>query len=148
MKGLVKDGALPGIDPLALSRYDRPVPRYTSYPTALQFRVLEDRKSRSALLADLEDAEGPISLYIQIPYCRSLCWFCGCTRLATSNGALADRYLKCLEMEMALYAPLLRPGRKVRQLRLGGGSPNFLSVAQIRRLNILLKRHFEFERWR
>ncbi|MBK1879793.1 oxygen-independent coproporphyrinogen III oxidase [Pelagicoccus mobilis] len=134
-----------GLNPELIRKYNQPAPRYTSYPTALKFKTVEDRSSRSALLADLEDAEGPLSLYIHVPYCRSLCWFCGCAKIISTNTALADKYLDYLEIEIERYASLVRSDRKVVQLHFGGGSPNFLSVSQINRLSRMLRRAFTFD---
>lgn len=126
-------------------KYNQPAPRYTSYPTALKFRTLEDDSSRSALLADVEDATGPLSLYIHVPYCQSLCWFCGCAKIISTDNALADRYLDYLEKEIESYAALMKSERKVVQLHFGGGSPNFLSPQQIKRVDSMLKRSFSFD---
>lgn len=134
-----------GLNPELIRKYNQPAPRYTSYPTALKFKTLEDRSSRSALLADLEDAEGPLSLYVHVPYCQSLCWFCGCAKIISTNTDLADKYLDYLQIEIERYASLIRSGRKVVQLHFGGGSPNFLSVPQIERLAAMLRASFEFD---
>ncbi len=132
-------------DQALIEKYDYSGPRYTSYPTALKFKTVEDRSGRSALLADLEDAEGPLSLYVHVPYCRSLCWFCGCAKIISTDTSLADKYLDYLEMEVGRYAELVRKGRKVVQLHFGGGSPNFLSPKQIKRLSSILRQRFEFD---
>lgn len=134
-----------GLDAELIRKYNQPAPRYTSYPTALKFKTVEDRNSRSALLADLEDAQGPLSLYVHVPYCRSLCWFCGCAKIISTDNGLADRYLDYLEIEVSRYAGLIRSGRKVVQLHFGGGTPNFLSSSQIRRMAGILQSHFDFE---
>lgn len=134
-----------GLNADLIRKYNQPAPRYTSYPTALKFKTVEDRSSRSALLADLEDAQGPLSLYVHVPYCRSLCWFCGCAKIISTDTSLADKYLDYLEMEVHRYAALVREGRKVVQLHFGGGSPNFLSPKQIKRLSAILHGSFEFD---
>lgn len=69
-----------GLSADLIRKYNQPAPRYTSYPTALKFQTIEDERRGEALLGDLEDAEGPLSLYFHLPYCRSLCWFCGCAK--------------------------------------------------------------------
>ena len=134
-----------GLNHELIRKYNQPAPRYTSYPTALKFRMLEDHSSRSALLADFENARGPLSLYVHVPYCRSLCWFCGCAKIISTNTDLADRYLDYLEKEIRHYARSIQSGRKVVQLHFGGGSPNFLSVEQIYRLAAMLRNSFDFE---
>ena len=133
-----------GLNAELIGKYNRPAPRYTSYPTALKFRSVDDGFSRDALLADLEDADGPLSLYFHLPYCRSLCWFCGCAKIISTQTELADRYLDYLEMEIALYRPLIGRGRFAVQLHFGGGTPNFLSVEQIDRLSDLIHGNFQF----
>lgn len=133
-----------GLSADLIRAYNKPAPRYTSYPTALKFRNLDDSFSREALLADLEDADGPLSLYFHLPFCRSLCWFCGCAKVISTKTELADVYLDYLEKEIALYKPLLKQGRKAVQLHFGGGSPNFLSVAQLERLSDLIHSNFDF----
>ncbi|MDQ8186935.1 oxygen-independent coproporphyrinogen III oxidase [Pelagicoccus sp. SDUM812002] len=134
-----------GLSADLIRKYNQPAPRYTSYPTALKFKTIEDRSSRSALLADLEDAGGPLSLYVHVPYCRSLCWFCGCAKIISTDTSLADKYLDYLEVEVRRYSELIRKGRKVVQLHFGGGSPNFLSPKQIKRLSSILRGSFEFD---
>ena len=134
-----------GLNAELIRKYNRPAPRYTSYPTALKFRTVDDAVSGEALLADLEDARGPLSLYFHLPYCRSLCWFCGCAKIITTQTGMADRYLDALEKEIALYRPLIRSGRKAVQLHFGGGTPNFLSVEQIDRLSSIIHGSFSFE---
>ncbi len=133
-----------GLNADLIRKYNQPAPRYTSYPTALKFRSVDDVFSGEALLADLEDASGPLSLYFHLPFCRSLCWFCGCAKVISTNTGLADRYLDALEKEIALYQPLIREGRQAAQLHFGGGTPNFLSVGQIDRLGAMIHRNFEF----
>lgn len=138
-------GSTLGLDADVISRYNQPVPRYTSYPTALTFRSVDDAFSGEALVADLEDASGPLSLYFHLPFCRSLCWFCGCTKIISTKTALADRYLDLIEKEIALYRPLIRKDRKAVQLHFGGGTPNFLTPAQIDRMSSIIHANFEFE---
>lgn len=132
-----------GLSAELVRKYNQPAPRYTSYPTALKFKTVEDRSSRSALLADLEDARGPLSLYVHVPYCRSLCWFCGCAKIISTNTELADKYLDYLEIEIRRYAALIRSDREVVQLHFGGGTPNFLSPKQIGRMSRILRENFQ-----
>lgn len=132
------------VDAGLLQKYNRPVPRYTSYPTALEFRSIDDSDSASAFLADSERATGPLSLYIHLPFCKSLCWFCGCTKIISTDQSIADRYLDYLELEIDMVQPRIGVGRKVVQLHFGGGSPNFLSPEQISRLGAMLHARFDF----
>lgn len=127
-------------------KYNVPGPRYTSYPTAMQFT--EDF-SREAVLDDIRAINReprPLSLYFHLPFCQTLCWFCGCTTVITGDYSKAGVYLGYLEKELALTAPLLNPGSKAVQLHFGGGTPNFFNPARIRKLGDLIHSHFAFER--
>ncbi len=132
------------VDAELLHKYNRPAPRYTSYPTALEFRTIDDQASSEALLSDSEDASGPLSLYAHLPFCNSLCWFCGCTKIISTDQSIADRYLDYLEKEIDMVLPRVGSDRKVVQLHFGGGSPNFLSPEQITRLGRMLHSRFDF----
>ncbi len=130
------------IDLDLIRKYNRPGPRYTSYPTALEFTPEVDR---AALLDDLRSGGGPLSLYFHLPFCESLCWFCGCTTVITTNQGKADRYLDLLEKELALHQGLIDPARLAGQLHFGGGTPNFLTPGQIDRLSEIIHGRFRFE---
>lgn len=123
-----------------IEKYNYAGPRYTSYPTALEF-------SESYVEADFQRAvirypDRPLSLYVHIPFCHRLCYFCGCNKIVTRQLHKADRYLDVLEQEICQRAPLFRQ-RRVTQLHWGGGTPTFLNKAQITRLVTLLKQHFD-----
>jgi oxygen-independent coproporphyrinogen-3 oxidase len=124
-----------------ISKYDVPAPRYTSYPTALQFKPVNDPKP---LADEVAGWDGPLSLYFHLPFCESLCWFCACSSIITGDHAKADPYIDALEREMGLYLPLLKSGRKVEQMHLGGGSPDFFSPAQLERLLGVVRARFDF----
>ena len=125
-------------------KYNRPGPRYTSYPTALQFSEAADF---AFLENDAAVAEEPLSLYVHLPFCRSLCWFCGCTNEITTQSSRADRYLDFLEREIAHYCRSRKAALPpVVQLHFGGGTPNFLTASQLARLGELLHRAFSFEK--
>lgn len=124
-----------------ISKYNRPGPRYTSYPTALQFSPVEDPVP---LLEMTSGATEPLSLYFHLPFCESLCWFCACTTVITRSRDKADVYLDALEREMDRTLPYLNAGRrKVNQLHFGGGSPSFLTAAQLERLCGAIKARFQ-----
>jgi oxygen-independent coproporphyrinogen-3 oxidase len=125
-------------NPDLIQKYNRAGPRYTSYPTALQFH---NKVDTADLLRDLKATPGPLSLYLHLPFCESLCWFCACTTVITRNPDRVNGYLDALEKEIQLLAPHL-PAREVAQLHYGGGSPSFLEPEHIRRLNTLLAVHF------
>jgi oxygen-independent coproporphyrinogen-3 oxidase len=138
--------AVPGFDPALLARYDVAGPRYTSYPTAPQFRADFDETALRAIIraSNEEPIPRPLSLYVHIPFCTSPCFYCGCNRIITHDRNQADRYLERLYREIELIAPLFDRDRPLRQLHLGGGTPNFLDVAQMRELMESLARHFSF----
>ena len=144
MNAVSQVNPVPGLDSKLLRKYNQPVPRYTSYPTALKFCVIDDAESREAMYKDW-DHQRPLSLYFHLPFCKSLCWFCGCTKIISQKAASADTYLDYLEKEIAIVRPLLGENRKVVQLHFGGGSPNFLTPKQVDRLSALIHSNFEFE---
>lgn len=133
----------PDLDLDLLRKYDRPAPRYTSYPTAPLFSPQVPPKDLlDSLAAEGADASRPASLYFHLPFCETRCWFCGCTTVITKKHDAADGYLDDLERELDLLNPWLNPAQPVTQLHFGGGSPTFLTAAQIRRLGeIIHARH-------
>ena len=115
-----------------IAKYNRPGPRYTSYPTALKFEPVDDP---IPLLQQSSKSTSPISLYYHLPFCESLCWFCACTTVITLNKKLADGYIDALEIEQDLTIPYLNlENRTVNQLHFGGGSPSFQTPEQLDRL--------------
>lgn len=120
-----------GWDEGLLRRYDTNGPRYTSYPTALSFH---DHFTPSDLTQALERSnvsQRPLSLYVHIPFCRKICYYCACNKIATKNTALAEPYLTRLDREMVLTARHLDAVRPVEQLHWGGGTPTFLNLNQM-----------------
>lgn len=138
--------AVPEFDAALITRYDVAGPRYTSYPTAPQFRADFDEVAlRAAICASNEEPiPRPLSLYVHVPFCASPCFYCGCNRIITRDMAQADRYLERLYREIELIAPLFDRDRPVQQLHFGGGTPNFLDIARMRELMESLARHFSF----
>ena len=128
-----------------LVRHVRPGPRYTSYPPATEFHAGFTAAAAAAELERIQrdDAGAPISLYCHIPFCRTLCWYCGCNVIATSNRQRGLDYLDLLCQEIELVAGLLGPGRALAELSLGGGSPSFLPPAALRRLASVVAAAFE-----
>lgn len=124
------------LDIAFLKRYDTPGPRYTSYPTAPAFSSDFEKEAfrRAILKNNQQNPEGDLSLYFHIPFCDTLCYFCGCTMLVTRDPDKIERYLKALMAELNLVHPLLSDRRKVCQLHLGGGTPSYLSPDQVRRM--------------
>ncbi|HKS34537.1 MAG TPA: oxygen-independent coproporphyrinogen III oxidase [Enterobacteriaceae bacterium] len=125
-----------------IQKYNYSGPRYTSYPTALEFS--EDFGDAEFQQAVARYPERPLSLYVHIPFCHKLCYFCGCNKIVTRQQHKADQYLDALEQEILHRAPLFS-GRRVSQLHWGGGTPTYLNKAQITRLMTLLRSHFSFE---
>ncbi len=129
-------------DQAMLDKYNYSGPRYTSYPTAVEFH-------EAFTIADFDMAcakypERPLSLYVHIPFCHKLCYYCGCNKVVTRHSHKADEYLDMLELEIRQRASLLA-GRRVVQLHFGGGTPTFLTAPQITRLMTLIRQEFDFE---
>lgn len=116
-----------------------PVPRYTSYPTAAEFveESFEERQ-RAALAA----VRGTISLYLHIPYCQEICWYCGCNTGAANKGQRLAAYLEALHHEIELVSRLLHPSVRVSRIAFGGGSPNAIKPTDFVRLVDRLTLHF------
>lgn len=126
-----------------IRRYDRPGPRYTSYPTAVQFRP-DFGASDYVAAVEASRAAGaqPLSLYIHIPFCTSPCFYCACSRIITRSREKAERYLERLRREIEMQGALFGAERTVEQLHFGGGTPTFLDPGQLGRLMEHLARHF------
>ncbi|MBD3226098.1 MAG: oxygen-independent coproporphyrinogen III oxidase [Caldithrix sp.] len=129
-----------------LKKYDRPGPRYTSYPTAPYFHegVGSSRYMEHIDEVVQDKASQPISLYFHLPFCDTLCYFCGCNMLITHNPQRIDEYIDYLSREIEMLSRCLNGRRKVAQLHWGGGTPTHLSPDQIRRLGQAISRYFEF----
>ncbi len=119
------------------------LPRYTSYPPANRFNGSVGPGVASAALAALPP-DASLSLYLHIPYCQKLCWYCGCHTSVPTMADPVDSYVDALEIEIAQVAALLPTGPRVTRVHFGGGSPDILSPAQINRLFIALRRAFSF----
>ena len=136
------------ITPELLQRYDVAGPRYTSYPTADRFveafgeadyiQALQQRKE------GLASRVSPLSLYVHIPFCESLCYYCACNKIITKHHERAKIYLAYLRREVALHTALLGKGHSVSQLHLGGGTPTFLSDEELTELLDMLRSAFSF----
>lgn len=129
-------------DQTVLDKYNYSGPRYTSYPTALEFHEAFTVADYDMACAAYPDR--PLSLYIHIPFCHKLCYYCGCNKVITRHAHKADEYLDVLEAEIRTRASLLQ-GRRVTQLHFGGGTPTFLSKVQISRVMAILRGEFDFE---
>ena len=133
------------VSPELLRRFDVPGPRYTSYPTADRFveafgaddyiQALKQRRSGVAMAM-------PLSLYVHIPFCESLCYYCACNKIITKHHNRAEEYLRYLSREIDLHTAHVGVGQSISQLHLGGGSPTFLSDPELRELMAMLRRSF------
>ena len=127
-----------------LKRFDIPGPRYTSYPTADRFveafteadyiQALEQRRAGSMAL--------PLSLYVHIPFCESVCYYCACNKVITKHHEKASEYLRYLAREVELQVDHFGRGHSVSQLHLGGGTPTFLSDNELEDLMAMIRRNF------
>ncbi|MFZ7156818.1 oxygen-independent coproporphyrinogen III oxidase [Avibacterium avium] len=134
MTGTMWDSAL-------IQKYNYSGPRYTSYPTALEFNENYTEQDFQAAAARYPDR--PLSLYVHIPFCHKLCYFCACNKIITRHQHKADIYLDYLEKEIKNRAALFR-NRKVTQVHWGGGTPTYLTEQQSSRLMAMLREHFHF----
>jgi oxygen-independent coproporphyrinogen-3 oxidase len=132
------------VDLELVKKYNVAGPRYTSYPPATKFTEALKWPELAELLIENNRTERDLSLYFHIPFCETLCWYCGCTTVITLNHAQGDAYVRYLDKEMAQMSALLNPRRKAVQLHWGGGSPTFLTADEIRRLGESIRRHFPF----
>ncbi|WP_409284583.1 oxygen-independent coproporphyrinogen III oxidase [Pseudomonas protegens] len=125
-----------------IRRYDLAGPRYTSYPTAVQFNSQVGAFDLLHALRDSRKAQRPLSLYVHIPFCANICYYCACNKVITKDRSRALPYLQRLEQEMQLIACHLAPSQRVEQLHFGGGTPTFLNHDELRQLMALLRKHF------
>jgi oxygen-independent coproporphyrinogen-3 oxidase len=133
------------VDTRLIGKYDRPGPRYTSYPTADRFVEAYGTDKHRATLAS-RGLSGPVtalSLYVHLPFCDTVCFYCGCNKVVTRDRSKAAKYLRYLDREAALTACAMRGSRRVEQLHLGGGTPTFLSSDELRELMRILSTWFE-----
>ena len=127
-----------------VQKYNVAGPRYTSYPPATKFTDAFTWPVLAEKIAANNETERDLSIYFHIPFCETLCWFCGCTTVITKDHAQGPPYLDYLEKEVAQMAARLNPKRKVVQLHWGGGSPTFLTPDEIRKLGGIIRKHFKF----
>jgi oxygen-independent coproporphyrinogen-3 oxidase len=130
------------VDLELVQKYNVPGPRYTSYPPAPQFTDQVTWPEVAAKIAAAQDARRGLSLYFHIPFCESLCWFCGCTTVITTRREKSALYVQYLEKEMERMRARINPKRAVVQLHWGGGTPTFLPPEEIRRLGRSIARYF------
>ncbi len=138
------DGAEITLD--LLKKYDRPGPRYTSYPTAVEFNESYGEADYRASLAEADRASGePLSLYVHLPFCEERCSFCGCNVVITRKREVAAEYLRYLHQEIDLLAEHLPARRRLSQYHWGGGTPTYLSPAEMEALQRKVLEHFRID---
>jgi len=132
-------------DEALLKRYDTAVPRYTSYPAAPHFRPLSEQQYLQWISESNDCAQPlPLSIYIHIPFCSTVCFYCACTKIITANRKHSEPYLDRLLREIHLISNRIDTDRRVEQMHWGGGTPTFLSRTQMRILMDELKSRFRF----
>lgn len=119
-----------------LGKYDKPIPRYTSYPTVpyWESETIDAEKWKKSVAKTFEDEKGELSLYIHLPYCENLCTFCACNKRITKNHSVEDRYIAALLAEWKMYREVMKDKPVIREIHLGGGTPTFFSPANLQKL--------------
>lgn len=125
-----------------INRYDLVGPRYTSYPTAPQFQESFTETSLTNAITRSNQAQRPLSLYFHIPFCDSLCYYCGCNKIVTNNKSRSLPYIHRMIQELSLYADLFDNHREVKQLHWGGGTPTFIGDGEMSLLMHATRRLF------
>jgi len=135
-------------DEALIKRYDKSGPRYTSYPTAVQFHEQFTRDDyrhfceKSNLISQKSAQPTPLSLYFHIPFCNTVCFYCGCNKVVTKDRSKAAPYLSRVHKEIEMQAALFDKNRMVDQLHWGGGTPTFISHAEMQKLMDVTRQHF------
>ncbi len=142
--------AAPVLPEALLRRFDAPGPRYTSYPTADRFVETFGRDDlcnalRQRTHGAVAGGTVPLSVYVHIPFCESVCYYCACNKVITTHHERAAEYLDALDTEIDLVVAQARSGQPVSQLHFGGGSPTFLSDAELQRVVASLRRAFHID---
>lgn len=138
----------PVFDAEMVKRYGISGPRYTSYPTAVQFHegFDADLYRRHVAISNDQLIPAPLSLYVHLPFCHSLCYYCGCTKKVTRNELHGVKYLRQLAQEIAQQAALFDSDRKVTQLHFGGGTPTYFDDQQLEQLMRWLRGGFTLDK--
>jgi len=127
-----------------IARYDKSGPRYTSYPTAIQFREGFSKEQLVSIInrTNEDPVPRPLSLYVHLPFCNTVCYYCACNTIITNNRAHAAPYLKTLHKEIAIHGKLYDNDRSVEQLHCGGGTPTFIDNQQMQKLMQVIRDNF------
>ena len=131
------------LDDALIARYDQSGPRYTSYPTAVQFHEGFGNADYERIARESNASGRPLSLYFHIPFCDTICFYCACNKVATKDRSKGGEYLRRLHREIALQAELFDSDRPVAQLHWGGGTPTFISHDEMRELMRVTGEHFQ-----
>ncbi|MDZ4262790.1 MAG: oxygen-independent coproporphyrinogen III oxidase [Pseudomonadota bacterium] len=126
-----------------IKRYDKSGPRYTSYPTAVQFHEGFGAAGYDRIARSSNAERPPLSLYFHIPFCDTVCFYCACNKIATKDRSKAQPYLDRVYKELAMQSELFDSSRMVDQLHWGGGTPTFISPAQMRELMTQTRKYFK-----
>ena len=130
------------VDLEQIKKYNVPGPRYTSYPPAVHFKPELGVDYVLSRIRDNNRTTRDLSLYFHLPFCRTLCWYCGCNTVITRNQNHSESYLQYIRKEMSMISRLTNPARKVTQVHLGGGTPTFLQPNELRRLGDMVREFF------
>jgi oxygen-independent coproporphyrinogen-3 oxidase len=128
-----------------IRRYDGRGPRYTSYPTALQFHDGFSADDYRHHARSSNSSGRPLSLYVHIPFCKTLCYYCACNKIVTRNAERVKKYMRHLDQEIDMQSELFDRSRKIEQLHFGGGTPTYLDEVQMRALMGHLRSAFNFD---
>ena len=135
------------LHPDLIRRFDGAGPRYTSYPTADRFVEAFDASAHAAWLGkrDIGGFARPLSLYVHLPFCASICYYCVCNKVITRDRSRSQKYLRYLEKEIRMLVGHLSGSRRVTQMHWGGGTPTFLADEEMADLMRMLRGHFDFD---
>jgi oxygen-independent coproporphyrinogen-3 oxidase len=125
-----------------IEKYDQSGPRYTSYPTAVQFHEAFTEADYARIARETNASGRPLSLYFHIPFCDTVCFYCACNKVATKDRSLAGQYLTRVYRELGMQGELFDRSRRVEQLHWGGGTPTFISHDEMRQLVAETRKHF------
>ena len=129
-----------------IQHYNTPGPRYTSYPTAPEWSSAFTQEEATHALASFGKSGKPVSVYIHIPFCATMCYYCGCNvTIRKPKGSVGDEYIEYLQKELELVSRTLPTPPLLKQLHWGGGTPNFLTESQSQKLYTLMQTHFKFD---
>ena len=133
------------VTPEMIQRYNRPGPRYTSYPTVPVWEKGQFHEDYVQCLQKESLKERPISLYVHLPFCRQLCTFCGCNKFITGNKKITENYLSAIDKEIDGVARILHSRKKLAQIHLGGGTPTYLDPKQLERFINKITSRFDMQ---